>query len=667
MSNSAQEWTQANVHALPTSYQKADDAEVDLSELLQIILRRKWLIIASVLLATLLGFLFVQQATRLYSAEAKLILESESQNATGLDSFASSISDEDAEMNSQIEVIKSRRLIGKVVDQLALYDDPEFVLGIGDPSFRTKATDWVKSSIGMEVARPEMSLPMRKQVAVDSLTARVNARVLPKTYVFLISLETQDAAKSVEIVNALSDAFVNDQVISKQESTDGAIVWLGDKVEVLGKELGQAEAKAASFRSQTERAVTEEDLAQSNLNLKNARGRLDSFTSNLQSITGSSVPTTDRDVTRMNQLMRDISELEAIANKQTEDLLIIRQLDREAIAAGKIYEHFAQRLNEVEVQKGLQESDVRVLSAAVPRTTPTKPKKSLTIAIFSILGLLAGLGYVIMSKFMDRSFHDPAELQRAFGLPVIGTVARAPMTSRRALLNYVVKRPSSAIMESIRDLRTSILSSQPGDNNTSEREGKVVVFTSSIPAEGKTTSSVLLAINSGALEKRVLLVECDLRRSTFKTYFGSETELGLLDALKKDDSWSNAIWRNEKMNIDVIYGGVSKGRNAADIFASSEFSTFIDRVKSRYDLIVLDAPPVLPVPDARLIAKLSDKIVYVVSSGSTPSSTIAAGLRMFETMNLKIDGFALTQIKKNKNYGYGGYGRYGYGSEYYKN
>ncbi len=667
MSNTAQEWTQATVHTLPTAHQHIDNAEADLSDFIGLFLRRKWLIIMAVLLSTLLGAFYVYQATRLYPAEAKLILESEEQNATGLDSLVSGISDEDAEMNSQVEVIKSRRLIGQVVDALDLQDDPEFVPDLNGPSLRSKAIIWLKSAVGGEVEIVERTPAMQRQKAVDELTKNVSAKVLPNTYVFLISLETQSPEKSVRIVNTLAQAFVDDQVVSKQESTEDAIEWLDTKVGDLGRELSQAEARAASFRSQTERAVTEEDLAQSNINLKNARGRLDSFEAQLLSINGSTIPTTDRDRTRLANLQRDMNELQAIVEKQTDDLLIIRQLDREAIAAGKIYEHFAQRLNEVEVQKGLQESDVRVLSAAVPRLEPTKPKKTLTVAVFSLLGLLGALAYIIISKFMDRSFNDPADLQRAYDIPVIGTIARAPMTSRRALLNYVIKRPSSAIMESIRDLRTSILSSYDGRVPGEGSAGKVVVFTSSIPAEGKTTSSVLLAINSAALEKRVLLVECDLRRSTFRTYFGPQTELGLLDALNKDDSWSDAIWQNEKMNVDVVFGGVSKGRNAADIFASSDFSRFIERVRQRYDLIVLDAPPVLPVPDARLIAKLSDKIVYVVSSGSTPSSTVAAGLRSFETMDLKIDGFALTQIKKNKNHGYGNYGRYGYGSEYYKN
>ena len=666
MSNPAPGFTPANVHTFPSASKKIDDDDVDLSEFIGLFLHRKWLILSAMLLFTILGIFYVQKLPSLYPAEAKLILESQDQNATGLDSLAAGISDEDAEMNSQIEVLKSRRLVGKTVDKLALFDDPEYVPELNGASLRGQIVGWIKAQIGVTSEVEESTPEMLREAAIDQLTENLNASVLPNTYVFKISLETQSPEKSVMIVNTLADIFVEDQVVAKKESTADAAKWLTNKVAVLEKTLGDAEAEAAKFRSETERAVTKEDLAQSNLNLKNARGRLESFTSNLENITGSKVPTTDRDLSRMNLLLRDISELEAIVQKQTDDSLVILQMDREAEAAKNIYEYFAGRLNEIEVQQELQESDVRILSRAVPRREPTQPKKPLTVAIFAMLGLLLSAGYILIRKFMDQSFKDPAALERAFGIPVVGAVARAPMSNRRALLNYVIKRPSSAIMESIRDLRTSILSSEDDRLADYNKPGKVVVFTSSIPAEGKTTSSVLLAINSAALDKRVLLVECDLRRSTFKTYFGPQTELGLLDALQSGENWADSIWSNEKMNMDVIFGGISKGRNAADIFASAEFSTFIDRVKDRYDLIVLDAPPVLPVPDARLIAKLSDKIIYVVSSGSTPSSTVSAGLRLFDNMNMKVSGLALTQIKKNKGYGYGGYS-YGYGSEYYKN
>ena len=660
MSNPAPEWTSANVHALPTA-RHADDDEIDLGEIFALFWRRKWLIILIVLASIIAGIFYVQSLPRLYQAEAKLILESQDQNAAGFDTIVPGISDDDAEMNSQIEVIKSRNLVGQVVDKLLLIEDKEYNTNLREPTLIREGIKWVRTQIG---ASAGSSPSDDREVAIDRLTSNLKVSVIPKTHVFRISLETWDARKSVRIVNALSQAFVDDQITAKKESNKKAAGWLGQKVTVLAENLSQTEAKAAGFRTQTERVVTEADVARSNGNLKNARGRLNSFRSSLEA-SGSAIPVTDRDRAQFNSLMLDIAELEAIVEKQTNDLLTIRQLDREAKAAGTIYEHFAQRLNEIQVQEGLQESDVRLLSAAVPRFNPTKPRKTITVAIFAILGLILSLGYILLRKLMDRSFSDPAELQKAFGIPVIGAIPRAATKNRKALLTYAIKRPSSAIMEAIRDLRTSLLASEVrGSRQAEGGTGTVLVLTSSIPAEGKTTSSVLLALNSAALDKKVLLIECDLRRSTFRTYFGPRMELGLLHAIENKHDWESAVWKESKTNMDIIFGGTSKGRNAADIFASEDFSDFIDQAKQQYDLVVLDSPPVLPVPDARLIAKLSDKILYVVHAASTPASTVAAGLRLFENMGVKPDGLVMTQIAKGGGYGYSGYG---YGSEYYKN
>lgn len=661
MNNTASDWNTAKIHALPSASQPAPNDEIDLGDLFKLFWRRKVLMIIALLLSMILGFFYVRTLPNLYEAEAKLILESQEENASGLDALSQGLSAEDAELNSQIEVIKSRELIGSVIDELNLSDDREFVAHLRDPSIIGASILWVKSKLGISA---ESTLPDARDSAIDQLTKNLSATIVPKTHVFKIRLETEDPTKSVEIVNALSAAFVNDQIEAKSASSKKAVIWLKDQVAELGEKLIAAEAKEADFLSQTERSVSEQDLKQSNQNLKIARGRYDSFISSLEQVTGSRVPASDRDVTRMNSILRDIRELEGIVEAQNNDLLQILQLKRESETARNIYTQFANRLNEVEVQEGLHESDVRVLSAAVNRPIATKPKKMLTVLTFGVLGLLASVAYILARKFMDRSYNDPVELQAALGIPVIGAIPSAPVTNRRKLLNYVLKRPSSGIMESIRDLRTSLMSSKNGDRDSSSKLGRTLLFTSSIPAEGKTTSSILLSLNAAALDKKVLLIECDLRRSTFRTYFGPQTKMGLLNCIQQDEGWESAIWSEPRTNADIIFGGASSGKNAGDIFASQDFAQFMDRMRERYDLIVLDSPPVLPVPDARLIANHSDQIVYVVKSGSTPSSTVAAGLRLFDNMNLQIDGLILTQLQKNR--GYGTYG-YGYGSEYYKN
>ena len=627
-------WQSAKIHDQRLASPSISEDEVDLGELFDLFWRRKFFLIVVMLLSMILGTVYVSSLPNLYEAEATLILEEQQENASGLEALAPGLSDEDAEMNSQIQVLKSRKLIGKVVDKLELAKDPEYVSSLREPSFINRSVKWVKSQI--ITAEDEGNQINVRDSAIDELTENLSATVLPKTHVFKIRIETQASDKSVDIVNAIAAAFVEDQIDEKKDSTEKAASWLNGKVEELQVSLNLAEAKAAAFRSQTERVVTEQELVQSNQILKVARGRYDSFLSSLQAVTGSQVPTTDRDIARYNAFLEEISTLEKIVEKQTSDLLTIRQLDREAETEGQIYQHFANRLNEIEVQKGLHESDVRILSSAVSRPKATKPRKPLTIALFGLLGLILSAAYILIRKFMDRSFRTAEALQSKFGFPVLGMIPTAPHSNRRKLLNYALNRSSSGIVEAIRGLRTSLLSHVKNDNSVSHAE--VFLFTSSIPSEGKTTSSILFALNCVSLEKKILLIECDLRRSTFKRYFGSPSKTGLISLIHKSEGWENAIWNEPNTNIDIIFGGKSDNKNAADVFASEKFEHFIKSMKKKYDMIIIDSPPVIPVPDTRLIARHCDKIIYAVKYGSTPSSVVSSGLRIIESNNYEVHG-----------------------------
>lgn len=660
MSDAEQGWVQAT----PTkgSMTSDTDGQIDLVGFVSILWRRKWSIILITLLSIALGVFYLKTATELYQSEATLILETQEQNATGLEGMVTGLSTEDTELNSQIEVIRSRRIVGQVVDTLNLHQDPEFVPELRDPSWIARTIGLVRGLLPGDRTANAREKQSKRETAIDEMTKMLSLSIIPKTYVFRIRLETTSPEKSAEIINTLAEAFVKDQVTAKIESTGEAADWLNEKVVQLGQNLAQAEAAAADYRSNTDRLVSDVDVIAANNNLKNVRGRRDSFLRSLLQATGSETPRTDRDRQRLEQFDKDIAELELIVQRQNSDLLSLRQLDREATAATAIYEHFVTRLNEIEVQKGTQESDVRILSAAIPRFIPTQPKKLVTMLIAGLFGLFLGALYVMLGKLMDRSFRDPDSLQQAFSIPVVGTIPKAPTrNSRRGLLQYALKNPASVLMESVRDLRTSVMfkASAAGSDTAG---GNVLLMTSSIPGEGKTTSSILLAVNSAALDMRVLLIECDLRRSTFQTYFGRPTKLGLVNAIDAGEDWKEAVWTEPRTNMDIIFGGLAKGRNAADIFASPDFEAFVQRLRQNYDLVIFDTPPVLAVPDARLIARHSDYVMYAVRSAETPSSAVSAGLRQFENIGIKVNGFNLTQMKSGDGYGYGGYG-YGYGGQ----
>ena len=199
---------------------------------------------------------------------------------------------------------------------------------------------------------------------------------------------------------------------------------------------------------------------------------------------------------------------------------------------------------------------------------------------------------------------------------------------------------------------------------------QIILSTSSVPGEGKTTNSLALAQNLLGLGKRVLLVEGDIRRRTLHEYFSDVPAQGIVSVLNGDISLSEAVFQNEGFGADVL-AGEKTPINAADLFASEKFKGMLKEARASYDAIIIDTPPVLVVPDARIIAEQVDAIIFTVQWDKTSKPQVEEALRTFHTSGQRVTGLVLSQISARgmKRYGYGGnYGAYsGYGSKYYSN
>ena len=336
----------------------------------------------------------------------------------------------------------------------------------------------------------------------------------------------------------------------------------------------------------------------------------------------------------------------------------LQSLQREVDQSGALFEYFQTRLRETAVQLGIQQADARLLSRAVtPRLAgPNRPR---ILALALLAGLLAAGLVVVLREVLQTGLRSAEELERITGLTVMGQLPMVRVRSRMALLDYLSAKPTSRLAEAFRDLRTSVMLSNL------DRPPKVILSTSSVPGEGKTTQSMALAQNLGALDgKSVLLVECDIRRRTFSKRLDFGDEFGLLAVLSGAAELGDVVQRDPEHlpGVDVLVGDRGKA-NPVDVFSSAAFARFLQDMRGRYDAVILDAPPVLAVPDARVIAQESDAVLYAVKWNATPRSAVREGLRLLATVNVRVAGLVLTQIdvKGMERYGYGGYGRYGEG------
>lgn len=365
---------------------------------------------------------------------------------------------------------------------------------------------------------------------------------------------------------------------------------------------------------------------------------------------------------RENALVAEIRELEDKALEQSRAQVQIRQLSREADASRVLYESFLNRLKETSAQQDLVGADARVLSAAEPPLGPLAEASQRTMIAALTLGALIGIAIVLIIDKLNNTFRSPAQVEELTGIAVVGTVpAVGRRLHKRDIFRHFAERPKSSLAESIRNLRTSILFSDI------DHPPQVVMFTSSVPGEGKSTTSILMAIASQQMGRSSIIVDCDLRLPTLAQLFEDDGTPGLVSVMEGTATLDEAIHRDPTSGLHMLMTKPSEPRsrlNAADILASQRFRDLIAILREHYDMIILDAPPTLVVADARILAPMVDAVVYLARWNQTPRNAVSEGLKDLRHVGAPIAGITLTMIDEQRaaSYTYDGYdyhkGRY---------
>jgi succinoglycan biosynthesis transport protein ExoP len=359
------------------------------------------------------------------------------------------------------------------------------------------------------------------------------------------------------------------------------------------------------------------------------------------------------------ELSTEVRHLEQKAVLLSGDRTQLRQLERELEANRLLYASFLARLQETTAQQDLQEPDARVLSPAEQPSGPENQNKRRTFLIMTIGGGLIGIGIVFLLERLNNSFRSPAQLEALTGEVILGVLPAIGSRMKRGdVINHLREKPGSSLVEAVRNLRTSILFSNI------DTPPKVVMFTSSVPREGKSTSAMLVALTSRQMGKSAVIVDCDLRLPTLSALIGSgEREHGLMSALEGSCEVDDAVFIDPETGLHVLttvrYAS-NTNINAADILSSQKFEELIGKLSEAYDLVILDTPPTLVVADARIISKLAEAVVYVVRWDATPRGAVMEGLKDLRSLNAPIAGIVMTMVNEGRasKYAYDGYSYY---------
>lgn len=359
--------------------------------------------------------------------------------------------------------------------------------------------------------------------------------------------------------------------------------------------------------------------------------------------------------TKVSSLENSLRVVQGESGELNKEAIQLRSLEREAAANRTLYETFLNRLKETSSTQSLQVSDARVISMAEVPQGPSYPNRNAMLRNYFLAGLLGACALVIALQALNPGLLTPEQVQNVLREYVIGMIPR--VGGKLPLSDFVLENRSSAAVEALNSLKFSLELSNP------DQPVKTVQVTSSVPEEGKTTLVIALARVVAGSGRNVLLIDGDLRRPNVGRGLQIVTKghKGISDLVLagSDAPLSDYVLHDEKGGLDFMPKGTAQFANATDIFNSHRMEAIIELLKSRYDLILVDTPPVMAVADARIIGRLMDKTVFVVRWQKTPRKAAQAALEQLHRAGVDLAGVVLQQVDLER------YGRFGHGGSGY--
>ncbi|MBM3717166.1 polysaccharide biosynthesis tyrosine autokinase [Microbacterium sp. LMI1-1-1.1] len=289
---------------------------------------------------------------------------------------------------------------------------------------------------------------------------------------------------------------------------------------------------------------------------------------------------------------------------------------------------------------------------AVPSSAPVSPNVPLNLALGALVGLALGIGFAVLRAVLDNRVRTPRDVEGLTDRPIIGAIPFDPKAKERPLI--LEADPHNTRSEAFRSLRTNLQFLEMDG-------GHSFVVTSSLPSEGKSTTTINLAVALSDAGKRVALLDCDLRKPKVAEYLGLEGNAGLTDVLIGRARVADVMLPWGRRPLYVLPAGKIPP-NPSELLGSKQMNQLLEALTAEFDVVLCDAPPLLPVTDAAVLSKSTAGAIVIVAAGKTTTHQLTGAFDALETVGAKVAGVALTMVPTRgpDAYGYGGYG-YGYG------
>ena len=688
------------------------------------LLRRRFWILASVLITVVACYLWQRRLPSVYDSQATIRINQDSQSPfkDQAQALLTGGSDEDVAISSEITVLQTRALALRVASVLDLYNDTTF------------------STPGPKEGPPGPNNQQSVYRILYAFTKDLSVSKVLHTNEINITVRTRSPELSTRIARTLLNEYIARNYQARFESQQDVSDWLGKQLEDLRKSTEQAQARTLNLQKKLgllgavgSNTGTKSDTGGGQSLAEQRIEALETALANAQAtrvlreaqyhvisggdpeaLTDSSSPVLAdmrRQAAQLSIQIREMSEkfgpnyepLRQLRAAQSEanqgvlrqQKLIVQQAkDELAKARGteialrssieqerheaegrnddvvqytiahrefesnyELYQGLLARLKEAGILATLHSNNVDVIDPPMSPLVPSGPPRKLYLMGSVLGGLLLGSLLALLVESLDRSILGGDILEELTGLPTVGLIPKlneTKMTQASQDTDSIFLAEYSRVHgEAYRALRTSTLFSRSGS------APRVIVVTSSVPGEGKTTTTANLGWVFAQAEGRVLMIDCDLRRPGLSTMLRAKNKSGLCNILTGNEKLENVIHPVAGLpRLDFMSTGPLPP-NPAELLSSHYFADLITNLSKEYDHIILDTPPTLSVSDALIVSRLADGVLFVVRSGKTARNLVQRACRSLRRGGVTMIGTVLNGLDfRSSEYGYYGYTDY---------
>ena len=370
-------------------------------------------------------------------------------------------------------------------------------------------------------------------------------------------------------------------------------------------------------------------------------------------------------VSSENMLRQQVAETKAEYDRLNLRSFEYQRAKREAEADKVLYEELVRKIREAGINAGFQNNTVRLANTARPAWRPVYPRILLNVVLAFLLSSVLAIGGAILVDALDNTIRDPEQAVRTLNTRIVGTIPSVRNSSELLIQpgydhtgarTGPADRQLSIYDEAVRTVRSQVFLTD------FDRRIKTLLFTSATAGEGKSTTASHLACAHGEQKQRTLLIDCDLRRPSQHKVFGIPMGYGLSNVLTGEMAWREVLnYPVDNPFLTIITAG-PPNRRAADLIGST-LLPILDETTQCYDLVVLDAPPLLGFAETLQLASIADGVIVVTHAGATNRKAVSAAITTLSQLRANIVGLVLNKVKRHHSDHYYYYGYYG---KYYK-